>query len=179
MRPSSSPPWRSACNAVRPATGNVAACASLHPSGSTATAWRAAIDPLGPGARRQDADDAGAGFRAAAVRRLALDDAGEIPARPPARRGKLQRAPGLAAIERDRGDPDLYLVAVRVAQFDRPDRQFSLRLGIDDNGADLCWHWFSPPVAAALPRFIPPGTIPRQAQATETNERGPSGRLAR
>jgi hypothetical protein len=37
LRPSSSPPWRSACSAVSPATGKVAACASDTPSGSGAT----------------------------------------------------------------------------------------------------------------------------------------------
>ena len=53
----------------------------------------AAIDPLGPGARRQDADDPRAGLGAAAVRRLGLDHAGEIPPRPPARLGLGQRPP--------------------------------------------------------------------------------------
>ena len=38
LRPSNSPPCRSACNAVSPATGKVAASASLTPSGNTATA---------------------------------------------------------------------------------------------------------------------------------------------
>ncbi len=37
LRPSSSPPWRSACSAVNPATGRQAACASLTPSGSGAS----------------------------------------------------------------------------------------------------------------------------------------------
>ncbi len=39
LRPSNRPPWRSACNAVRPATGNVAASASPTASGNAATAW--------------------------------------------------------------------------------------------------------------------------------------------
>src|SRR6516164_3131597 len=39
LRPSNSPPWRSACSAVSPATGRVAACASVTASGTTATAW--------------------------------------------------------------------------------------------------------------------------------------------
>src|SRR3954468_3469391 len=39
LRPSRRPPWRSACSAVSPATGKVAASASLTPSGKAATAW--------------------------------------------------------------------------------------------------------------------------------------------
>src|SRR6516165_12688540 len=39
LRPSKSPPWRRACSAVRPATGRVAAWASVTPSGNGATEW--------------------------------------------------------------------------------------------------------------------------------------------
>src|SRR5262249_28063035 len=79
----------------------------------------AAIDPLGPGAGRQYADHSAANRRAAAVGGSAFDDTGKIPARAPAWFGDLQGAPGLAAIKRDRCDPDNDLVTVGVAQFDR------------------------------------------------------------
>ena len=44
---------------------------------------------------------------------IAFDDAGKVPAGPPTRLGDLQRAPCLAAIERDRGNLDDDLVTVR------------------------------------------------------------------
>src|SRR5271156_5016539 len=39
LRPSNNPPWRNACKAVSPATGNVAACAFVTASGNTATEY--------------------------------------------------------------------------------------------------------------------------------------------
>jgi hypothetical protein len=81
-----------------------------------------AIDPFGPGARRQDADHARAGFGPAAVRRRDLSHSDKIPARPPPRFGLLHGAPRLTAVERDRGDPYRRLVAVGIAQFNRFDR---------------------------------------------------------
>ena len=113
----------------------------------------AAIDPLGPGARRQDADDPRAGLRAAAVGRRGLDHPGEIPARPPARLGHLQGAPRLAAVQRDRGDPHADLVAVGVAQLDRLDRELPGRSRIDDNGADLSAALASPLFGVAQHRL--------------------------
>src|SRR5439155_10772884 len=95
---------------------------------------------LGPGARRQEADDPRARLRAAAIGRGGFDDAGEIPARPPARLGHLQRPSCLAAVQRDRGNPHTELVAVRIAQLDRLDREFLGCRRIDDDGADGLWH---------------------------------------
>ena len=59
---------------------------------------------FGPGAAQEIADDARAGRRATALLRGLLDHAGEIPARTRARLRLGDRALGLAAIERDRGD---------------------------------------------------------------------------
>jgi hypothetical protein len=96
----------------------------------------AAVDPLGPGARWQDADHARAGFRSAAIRRRGLSNAGEIPARPPSRLGLLHRAPRLPAIERDRGDSHRHLVAIGIAQFNRFNRKLSLCDRVDYDGTD-------------------------------------------
>jgi hypothetical protein len=110
------------------------------PIGQRRHRMAAAIDPLGPGPRRQDADDPGAGFGAAAVGGGGFEDSGEVPARPPARLGDLERAAGLAAVQRDRADPDRDLVAVGVAQFDPAHGQPPRRGGIDNDGTDLLRH---------------------------------------
>src|SRR5205807_9098569 len=89
-------------------------------------------------------DDPGARLRAAAIGCFGLDHPGEIPARPPARLGNLQGAPGLAAVQRDRGDPDADLVAVRVAQLDRLYRELTGEIRIDDHGTDRLRHARSP-----------------------------------
>ena len=99
-----------------------------------------AIDPLGPSARRQHADDPRAGLWAAAVGRFGLDHAGEIPARPPTRFGNLQRPPGLTAVQRDRGDPHADLVAVGVTQLYRLQCQPPRRSRINDDSANRLRH---------------------------------------
>ena len=80
-----------------------------------------AIDPLGPGAGWQEADNARAGYGAAPIGRRGLDDADEIPARPPAGLGLLQSAPRLTAVERDRAHPHRHLVTVAITQLNRFD----------------------------------------------------------
>ena len=59
----------------------------------------AAIDPFGPGARRQNANHACAGFGPAAIGRCGLSYAGKIPAGPPPRLGLLYSASRLTAVE--------------------------------------------------------------------------------
>src|SRR4029077_19909857 len=100
----------------------------------------ATIHPLCPGPRRQNADDPSAGFGTTTIGGSALDNARAIPARTPARRGHLQSAPRLAAVQRYCGDPDLYLVAIGIAQAGLADRQSAGHGRIDDHGTDLLRH---------------------------------------
>ena len=65
--PSTKPQISSARSAVTPATGSVAACAKLTPSGSSARFARRHRHALRPGAVAHDPDDARARRRAAAV----------------------------------------------------------------------------------------------------------------
>src|SRR5438874_11865143 len=97
---------------------------------------RAAIDPLGPGARWQDADHTHAGSGPAAVRRRGLGNADKIPTGPPPRLSLLHGAPRLTAIERDCRYPHPHFVAVRVAQINLFDRELLRGGRIDDNSTD-------------------------------------------
>src|SRR5271165_4852586 len=110
----------------------------------------AAVHSLGPGTRWQDADYARARSGPAAVRGRSLGQPDKIPAGTPSRLGLLHGAPRLAAVERNRGHPDRYLVAVGITQFDQFDGQSARRGRIDDNGTDLSRHEHSPASATAL-----------------------------
>ncbi len=113
LRPSSIPPLRSACSAVRPATGRVAACASVTAVRQRGDGMARRAEAFRPGAGGQHADHARADRRTAAVGRGLLDDAGEVPAGTRAGGRLRQRTIDLAAVERDRGDADGDVAALR------------------------------------------------------------------
>jgi hypothetical protein len=100
----------------------------------------ATIDPLGPGARGQDADNPSARFWTTAVGRSRLDNPGKIPAGAPTRLSDLQGAPRFAAVERYCGNPDLDLVTVGITQADLTDGQPAGHGRVDDDGSDLLRH---------------------------------------
>ena len=114
-----SPPWRSACSAVRPATGNVAAWASLTASGKAATAWVRQLtrSAQAPDGRMPTTRVPGSGplpSAAAVSTTPAKSQPGRQPGSAPG-----QGAPRFAAVERNRGHPHRDLVAVGIAQADR------------------------------------------------------------
>jgi hypothetical protein len=103
----------------------------------------AAIDPLGLGARWQDAEHTRADAGPAAVRRRCLNHADNIPARPPPRLGLLHGAPGLAAVER--------IAVTRTATSSRSGSRYSMDLiasfpgtAGSTTGTDLFRHGHSP-----------------------------------
>ncbi len=173
LRPSSSPPWRSACKAVRPATGNVAACASLHPSGSTATACERQLT------RSAQAPDG----RMPTTR---APDFGPLPSAAsrsttPAK-SQPGRQPGAASCNARLVSPRLSEIAVTLTctSSRSGSRNSAGRIASfpcasgSTTTARICVGIGSPPIAAALPRFIRPARSrdrPRPPRQTSADRR--------
>ena len=96
-------------------------------------------EPFGPGAFVQHPDDPRAGVGAAAVGRGALERSGEIPAGSPAV-GVVLRAPHLAQVEADRGDPHQRLGRQGRRIGDRGELQPARRGAVDDDGLHVAYN---------------------------------------